>query len=172
MVKQDQNAAPSNWTPVFSRWRHGGWYVDNVHFPQGHVGCVSRNYPDHKWRIVCDERRRELGEEGDFTYRSRDDAAKAEYALAAAEHVRLSVDCPIDLTHPYSDYTLKQAVELAQATAKDAKLEDPKSLPQVRRIISDMMKRADHHWITGMVALDVLDAAIDGRDLKKSCRIV
>ena len=45
-----------NWEPVFSPWRHGGWYVDNLQYPSGAVGCVSRNYPDGKWRIVCDER--------------------------------------------------------------------------------------------------------------------
>jgi hypothetical protein len=65
-------AFPENWTPLYSRWRHGGWYVDNVCFPQGHVGCVSRNYPDRKWRIVCDDRRSELGVAGDITFTSRD----------------------------------------------------------------------------------------------------
>jgi hypothetical protein len=41
------------WEPSFSPWRHGGWYVDNVRYPTGGCGCVSRNYPDRKWRIVC-----------------------------------------------------------------------------------------------------------------------
>jgi hypothetical protein len=41
------------WTPAFSPWRHGGWYVTNVRYPSGACGCVSRNYPDRKWRIVC-----------------------------------------------------------------------------------------------------------------------
>lgn len=45
-----------NWQPEFSQWRHGGWYVDNLRYPSGAVGCVSRNYDDHKWRIVCDPR--------------------------------------------------------------------------------------------------------------------
>lgn len=45
-----------NWEPEFSPWRHGGWYVDNLQYPSGAVGCVSRNYPDRKWRIVCDRR--------------------------------------------------------------------------------------------------------------------
>ena len=43
-----------NWQPEFSHWRHGGWYVDNLRYPSGAVGCVSRNYDDRKWRIVCD----------------------------------------------------------------------------------------------------------------------
>lgn len=61
----------------YSRWRHGGWYVDNVHYPSGAVGCVSRNYPDGKWRIVCDPR--EFDQQP--TYASRDAAALAEWHL-------------------------------------------------------------------------------------------
>lgn len=67
------------WTPEYDRWRHGGWYVNNVVYPSGAVGCVSRNYPDHKWRIVCDRR------EGDYTYPNRDAAARAEREIAGAE---------------------------------------------------------------------------------------
>ena len=70
------------WMPVYSRWRHGGWYVDNVRYPSGACGCVSNNYPDKKWRIACDSRRNELGEPGDYTFASRDAAARAEFALA------------------------------------------------------------------------------------------
>lgn len=68
--------------PRYSKWRHGGWYVHGVPYPTGCSGCVSNKYPDKKWRIVCDYRRKDIGGEGDFTYPSRDDAAKAEYALA------------------------------------------------------------------------------------------
>jgi hypothetical protein len=63
---------------TYSPWRHGGWYVNEVQYPSGAIGCVSRNYPDRKWRIVCDER------EGDHTYASRTKAAKAERDLIAA----------------------------------------------------------------------------------------
>jgi hypothetical protein len=62
------------WEPQYTAWRHGGWYT-NVRLPDGAVGCVSRNYPDRKWRIVCDPR------EGDHTYKTRDEAARAEKAL-------------------------------------------------------------------------------------------
>ncbi len=72
------------WTPVYSRWRHGGWYVDNVRYPSGACGCVSKNYPDAKWRIVCDSRRNDLDGPGDYTFASRDAAARAELALANA----------------------------------------------------------------------------------------
>lgn len=53
------------WEPSYSPWRHGGWYVDNVHYPSGAVGCVSRKWAiDRKWRIVCDPR------EGSYPRRS------------------------------------------------------------------------------------------------------
>lgn len=76
-----------SWTPSFSTWRHGGWYVTNVRYASGAIGCVSNNYPDGKWRIVCDSRRVDLGGEGDYTFPTRDAAARAEYALAKAEHI-------------------------------------------------------------------------------------
>jgi hypothetical protein len=68
-----------DWEPEFSPWRHGGWYVDNIRYPSGAVGCVSRTYPDGRWRIVCDERT------GDRTYPSRVGAAQAERYLSLAE---------------------------------------------------------------------------------------
>lgn len=58
------------WEPVYEKWRHGGWYVVNVKHSSGAVGCVSRNYPDGKWRIVCGDH--------DVTYPTRDAAARAE----------------------------------------------------------------------------------------------
>jgi hypothetical protein len=63
---------------LYSRWRHGGWYVHNVRYPNGALGCVSRNYPDGKWRIVCDER------PNPPTYPSRDAAARGERDLINA----------------------------------------------------------------------------------------
>lgn len=68
---------------TYSPYRHGGWYT-NVYYPSGAVGCVSRNYPDGKWRIVCDNRRDNLGEPGDHTYPSREAAALAEARLILA----------------------------------------------------------------------------------------
>lgn len=79
------NSQPDkNWIPTFSKWRHGGWYVTNVRYASGAIGCVSNNYPDRKWRIACDNRRTDLGGEGDYTFPTRDAAARAEYALAKA----------------------------------------------------------------------------------------
>lgn len=67
----------ADFTPTYEPWRHGGWYT-NVRYPSGACGCVSRNYKDRKWRIVCDSRT------GDYTYANRDAAARAELGLALA----------------------------------------------------------------------------------------
>ncbi len=76
----------ATFTPSYSPWRHGGWYVDNVRYPSGAVGCVSRNYADRKWRIACDKRKGSYPDgPNDHTYPSRDAAALAEYELANAE---------------------------------------------------------------------------------------
>lgn len=74
----------------YSRWRHGGWYVHDVRYPSGACGCVSNNYPDKKWRIACDDRRKELGGEGDFTFATRDAAARAELELVEAMKAKAS----------------------------------------------------------------------------------
>lgn len=65
----------------YEAWRHGGWYVYPTRWPNGGCGCVSRNYPDRKWRIVCDDR--EDAHER-YTYRSRTEAARAERDLIVA----------------------------------------------------------------------------------------
>jgi hypothetical protein len=80
-------AARGNWQPAYEPWRHGGWYVTNIRYPGGAVGCVSRNYPDGKWRIVCDPR---PDAHGKYTFRTRDDAARAERELATASWERVA----------------------------------------------------------------------------------
>lgn len=67
---------------TYSRWRHGGWYLHGVRYPEGAIGCVSRNYEDQKWRIVCD--RRSFAERP--TFRTRGEAAIAEWRLAQEEN--------------------------------------------------------------------------------------
>lgn len=62
---------------TYSQWRHGGWYVNEVRYPSGAIGCVSRNYPDGKWRIVCGNH--------DVTFPTREAAARAELEIAAAK---------------------------------------------------------------------------------------
>lgn len=68
---------------TFSYWRHGGWYVDNVRYPSGAVGCVAHHYDragkrTGRWTIACDRR------EGEHTYPTRDAAARAERDLITA----------------------------------------------------------------------------------------
>jgi hypothetical protein len=81
------NTPPETFT--YDAWRHGGWYVLEVRYPSGAVGCVSRNYTDRKWRIACDPRPGAYpGGENDFTYPNRDAAARAEWELAELERER------------------------------------------------------------------------------------
>jgi hypothetical protein len=65
---------------TYSAWRHGGWYVYGIRYPNGGVGCVSRNYPDRKWRIACDPRPFEQQP----TFKTREQAAMAEWELVQA----------------------------------------------------------------------------------------
>jgi hypothetical protein len=69
---------------TYERWRHGGWYVFEVRYPSGAVGCVSRNYADRKWRIACDPR------DTPPTFRNRTEAAKAEYRLVREMYPELT----------------------------------------------------------------------------------
>jgi hypothetical protein len=63
---------PASFT--YERWRHGGWYVAEVTWPNGGCGCVTRNFPDRKWRIACDNRPFDQQP----TFRTRDDGARGE----------------------------------------------------------------------------------------------
>jgi hypothetical protein len=60
-------------------------YVHSVPYQSGAIGCISRNYPDGKWRIVCDPR----PSEDQPTFETREQAAKAEWDLTQAETPRL-----------------------------------------------------------------------------------
>jgi hypothetical protein len=62
---------------TYSPWRHGGWYVHGIRYPNGGIGCVSRNYADRKWRIACDPRPFEQRP----TFKTREQAAMAEWEL-------------------------------------------------------------------------------------------
>lgn len=66
-------APPSSFT--YDAWRHGGWYVREVVWPNGGCGCVTRNFADKKWRIACDPR--PFNEQP--TFRTRDEAARGEW---------------------------------------------------------------------------------------------
>lgn len=72
--------------------------------------------------------------------------------------------------HPYTQYTLADAVSLAVENAKTFDRKVPQNLEEVREYIKDMASRSGHNWMTGAAALDVLDAAIDGKNLREDCR--
>lgn len=61
-------------------------HSDGTYSERG-AACVSRNYPDRKWRIVCDPRPFEQQP----TFKSRDEAAAAEWVLAHADKAAASV---------------------------------------------------------------------------------
>jgi len=64
-----------NWEPMYSEWGGGGWCVMNIRYPNGACGCVARGV-NGGWAIVCHP---DAGE-----YRTRDDAARAEYGRVKA----------------------------------------------------------------------------------------
>jgi len=67
-----------------------------------------------------------------------------------------------DVRHPFCNYTLADAVRLATVQANIVGNDAPTTLEEARECIQSMADRVDHVWITGAVALDVLDAAIQG----------
>lgn len=77
-----------------------------------------------------------------------------------------------DVRHPYTDYRLKEAIDLAQQHARTFDNPVPETMEEVRVYIKEMASHAGHIWITGMAALDLLDMAIDGRDLLAGNRIL
>jgi len=93
--RPEQNTTADNWVPEYAPWRHGGSYVTNVGYISGHSGCVSRNFPDRKWRIVCDPRPFEQQP----TFRTRDEAAHAERAIARSPERAIE-----DLRSEYDHY--------------------------------------------------------------------
>lgn len=81
LMTATKNAKHDRTEITYSPWRHGGWYT-SVRHHSGACGCVSRNYPDKKWRIACDPRGFDAN--GRWTYASRREAALAEQVLVDA----------------------------------------------------------------------------------------
>ena len=75
-----------------------------------------------------------------------------------------------DVRHPFTNYSLGDAIALAINNAKTFGRKSPTSLREVRDYIAGLMQRTDHQWLTGYAALDVLDAAIDGKDIRQNHR--
>lgn len=77
-----------------------------------------------------------------------------------------------NVLHPFADYSLTDAVRLANNNRSLNLLPPVQTLSEAREVVQDMANHAGFTWITGMVALDVLDAAIENRDLRASCRLI
>lgn len=76
-----------------------------------------------------------------------------------------------DIRHPYSDLNLSDAINVARGIA-GLNNEKVQSLQVARQVISNSEKNCGHVWITGSVCLDLLDAAIDGRNLQEESRLI
>ena len=77
----------------------------------------------------------------------------------------------LELQHPHAQFTVRDAVELAQGACAEDQKPRPRTLREVRAAIQVRSDGLPHIWLQGMAALDVLDAAIDGRDLAESSRL-
>ncbi|MEX6780477.1 hypothetical protein [Pseudomonas aeruginosa] len=83
-----------------------------------------------------------------------------------------AIDLSTNVRHPFADYSLSDAVKLADSNRSLNLLPPVESLAEAREVVQGMSSRAGGTWITGMAALDVLDAAIENRDLRVSCRLI
>jgi len=77
--------------------------------------------------------------------------------------------CP-NISHPLVEYSLGEAVAQAVNHAGVFGRKAPVSLREVRDYIKNLMQGTGDQWLTGYAALDVLDAAIDGKDVTKNHR--
>ena len=75
-----------------------------------------------------------------------------------------------NVRHPFADYSLTDAVRLANNNRNLNLLPPVQTLSETREVVQDMANHAGFTWITGMV--DVLDSVIENRDLRTSCRLI
>ncbi len=83
-----------------------------------------------------------------------------------------AIDLSNNVRHPFADYSLSDAVALANNNRNLNLMPPIESLAEAREVVQAMSSRSSGTWITGMAALDVLDAAIENRDLRASCRLI
>lgn len=76
-----------------------------------------------------------------------------------------------NIRHPFSEYTLAKAVALARNIASISG-ESVTSLVEARAIVDRTNRKGGHNWITGSVALDLFDAAIDGFNITIGTRMI
>lgn len=73
-----------------------------------------------------------------------------------------------DIDHPFTKFSLADAIYLANDCRELNALDPVSSATEAREVIQGMLDTASGNWLTGKAAMDVLDAAIDKRDLKQS----
>ena len=71
-MNNEEEAMDNRW--IYSEWGDT-WYVNNLRYPNGAVGCVARG-ANGGWAIACHP------DAGEFP--ARDEAADAEYRLVKA----------------------------------------------------------------------------------------
>ena len=76
-----------------------------------------------------------------------------------------------EITHPHAEYKLADAVELVVGHCRLFGRQEPSSLAEVRVELERLHAEVSHTWLTVNAALDVVEAAIDGKDLSASNRI-
>jgi hypothetical protein len=107
MTTQSPNGTgPGQWRPEFRpAGRSGAYFVTNVRYRNGRLGCVIRHWRDHhRWRILADTRL------GAPTYPSKVAAAAAERELA--ENTPVTGGAP-----PLSAWFEHRAVEVIRTDA-------------------------------------------------------
>lgn len=143
--------------------------------PDGLTDSERAKFVDARKRLAEKEKRGTLGlvEAG---ANKADPAAQVEVSMEdeSGAHPGIPTFGYPDIRHPHTEYSLAKAVSLAKGimSISDPASTGPGSLGEARSVIEESASRKDHVWITGMAALDVLDAAIDGRDLAAGNRLV
>jgi hypothetical protein len=75
-----------------------------------------------------------------------------------------------NVIHPRCNFSVGEAIALAINNAMWLNRRKPTTLQEVRDYICEMFDRVGCNWLTGLAALDVLDAVIDGKVINQSCR--
>lgn len=82
-----------------------------------------------------------------------------------------------DVKHPYWDYSLSRAMNLTRKIATQtgkpvSSLADARAIIEYSKTIPPLTHHCDDHWISKDLALDMFDAAIDGKNLFRDSRFV
>lgn len=89
--------------------------------------------------------------------------------------LRIGATTPPNIKHPHVDgYTLADAIEYADDWVRNRfgmTRKQPSSLQEIRQVIEEKQRESAGFRVVCMPALDVLDAAIDGTDIRRRYRV-